>query len=294
MGKLNIVEILRIGVIGLGFLLAVLAYRLLTNEQKREEIRPSLIKATYVFMFFSIILSIIGLGSEFLKHQFYEGKPDRKTAGENLYGLKLHRVHWEHNYKPNGDFLANFDYKVTNTSKINLFQLIPGTGSWFGWNIDAEHHFEIQGSERDFFDLSSSCISRNETTVQYPDGTARKITSFYWFPRVNPPIKPKQTFKYRVQISTRKTEGALFTPEGSFAGMRTSYNTDVLSCRINAPSGYRLHIKSFMTKDKSGIKIPNPDTKPVISPAGTHIEWEVNNPKVDARYLIKLGAEKLR
>jgi hypothetical protein len=36
MNKFNIIEILRLGVIGLGFLLAFLAYRLLAKEQSKK------------------------------------------------------------------------------------------------------------------------------------------------------------------------------------------------------------------------------------------------------------------
>ncbi|MCP4264062.1 MAG: hypothetical protein GY777_00545 [Candidatus Brocadiaceae bacterium] len=66
MNNMPVVEILRIGVIGLGFLLAFLAYRLLVREQQRDRVRKSFIRATYVFMFFSVVLSIVGLGSEYL------------------------------------------------------------------------------------------------------------------------------------------------------------------------------------------------------------------------------------
>jgi len=61
---LNIVEILQIGVIGLGFLLALLAYHLLTKEQKQKVPRTNIIRSIYVFMFFSIVLCLIGVFSQ--------------------------------------------------------------------------------------------------------------------------------------------------------------------------------------------------------------------------------------
>ncbi len=60
-------QILSYGVIGLGFLLAFLAYRLLTREQQRDEPRPSMVRAIYTFMAFSLFLCVIGFGSEFSK-----------------------------------------------------------------------------------------------------------------------------------------------------------------------------------------------------------------------------------
>ena len=66
MENLNLVEILRVGVVGLGFLLALLSYRLLLEEQKKEIERPGILKAIYVFMSFSVVLTLIGLVSEFI------------------------------------------------------------------------------------------------------------------------------------------------------------------------------------------------------------------------------------
>src|SRR5260370_25909522 len=49
-------KILSYGVLGLGFLLALLAYRLLTKEQGREFVRSEILRAIYVFMVFSLLL----------------------------------------------------------------------------------------------------------------------------------------------------------------------------------------------------------------------------------------------
>lgn len=56
----SIPEILNYGIIGLGFLLAFLSYRLLVKEQAIEQPRTRILKAIYVFMSFS--LCILGLG----------------------------------------------------------------------------------------------------------------------------------------------------------------------------------------------------------------------------------------
>lgn len=64
------VKILGYGVIGLGFLLALLAYRLLAKEQAQKKANPLVLRAIYVFMFFSFALTAIGLGSEFIRLQY--------------------------------------------------------------------------------------------------------------------------------------------------------------------------------------------------------------------------------
>jgi hypothetical protein len=65
----DVVDILRIGVIGLGFLLALLAYKLLSNKGNKQEPRQSIINATYVFMVFSIACLGIGLLSKVFKEK---------------------------------------------------------------------------------------------------------------------------------------------------------------------------------------------------------------------------------
>lgn len=66
MNKFNVIEILRLGVNGLGFLLAFLAYRLLAKEQSKKEPHEKNIKAIKQFMAFSIILCLIALIPNFI------------------------------------------------------------------------------------------------------------------------------------------------------------------------------------------------------------------------------------
>ena len=68
-GSLDAFNILSYGVIGLGFLLAYLAYRLLGREQSNAIPRRSILIAIYVFMVFSVCLCIIGFGSENLRNR---------------------------------------------------------------------------------------------------------------------------------------------------------------------------------------------------------------------------------
>lgn len=48
--NMDVLKILQIGVIGLGFLLALLSYLLLMKEQKQDKPRPDILKSIYVFM----------------------------------------------------------------------------------------------------------------------------------------------------------------------------------------------------------------------------------------------------
>lgn len=92
---LDIVEILQIGVIGLGFLLALLAYHLLTKEQKQKVPRTNILRSIYVFMFFSIALCLIGVFSQ--ARTFYtpnrqngpSTQPDKISKSKELQTLHI-------------------------------------------------------------------------------------------------------------------------------------------------------------------------------------------------------------
>jgi hypothetical protein len=62
--KFDIVRILSVGTIGLGFLLAFLAFRLLNREQGVARPRDRMLKAITGFMVFSFSLCVIGLSAE--------------------------------------------------------------------------------------------------------------------------------------------------------------------------------------------------------------------------------------
>lgn len=78
--NMDVLKILQIGVVGLGFLLAVLAYLLLTKEQKQDTPRTDILKSIYVFMSFSVVLCIIGGVSQVIDMD----KSDRHPAPESV------------------------------------------------------------------------------------------------------------------------------------------------------------------------------------------------------------------
>ena len=59
--NLNVLEILRLGFVGIAFLLAGLAYLLLRREQERAEPRAGMLRPIYVFMGFALVLAAASL-----------------------------------------------------------------------------------------------------------------------------------------------------------------------------------------------------------------------------------------
>jgi hypothetical protein len=81
------VRILSYGAVGLGFLLAFLAYRLLAKEQAGARPRPTMIRAIYSFMGFSFLLCLLGFVGEFLKTKTQESSittPNQILAGSAI------------------------------------------------------------------------------------------------------------------------------------------------------------------------------------------------------------------
>lgn len=69
MEGLNLYNILSYGAIGLGCILAVLAYFLLTKEQEQAKPRKQILTSIYIFMGFSLILGLTGFVTEHLRGQ---------------------------------------------------------------------------------------------------------------------------------------------------------------------------------------------------------------------------------
>jgi hypothetical protein len=76
---LDVMKILGLGVIGLGFLLALLAYRLLGKIQLQPNPNRSVLRSIYFFMGFSIVLCGIGFAS-----QVFEQRRSQEQSEEKL------------------------------------------------------------------------------------------------------------------------------------------------------------------------------------------------------------------
>lgn len=64
--NLDVVKILGFGVIGLGLLLAILAFWLLQKEQSKSSPSAEILKSVKRFMIFSVVLCVIGVGAQLL------------------------------------------------------------------------------------------------------------------------------------------------------------------------------------------------------------------------------------
>jgi hypothetical protein len=81
--KFDIVRILGVGTIGLGFLLAFFAFRLLNREQSIARPREKILKAITGFMIFALALCVIGLSSEL--YRIYRAPSNTQNSTPERY-----------------------------------------------------------------------------------------------------------------------------------------------------------------------------------------------------------------
>jgi len=132
--EFNVVDILQIGVIGLGFLLAVLAYYLLIKEQKQDPPRSAILNSIYVFMFFSILLCVIGMLSQ--TEIFSNGQKENNSSYQENSTIKSNKNNKLYNYFVYSDDedviqMCNisefvFSEKIIDTDKIYIEGKITG------------------------------------------------------------------------------------------------------------------------------------------------------------------------
>lgn len=90
MGDVNVLEILKLGLPGLAFLLSLLSYHLLTKEQDKAAPSVRMLKSIRHFMYVNIFLAVLTLTTPVIE-KYFGAAPDldilsvaAKADGENL------------------------------------------------------------------------------------------------------------------------------------------------------------------------------------------------------------------
>mgnify|MGYP001616164869 CR=1 FL=1 len=90
MGDINIVDILKLGLPGLAFLLSLLSYHLLTKEQEKTSPSARMLKSIRQFMYVNIFLAVLTIAAPIID-KYSGGSPGMdilsvaaKAVGENL------------------------------------------------------------------------------------------------------------------------------------------------------------------------------------------------------------------
>jgi hypothetical protein len=143
-------KILGYGVIGLSFLLAFLAFKLLLTEQKQKKPRENLLKSIYIFMGFSTVLCTIGFILEFssnkteIKHSnsfVYTGydSTDINVDLKEFDTLAIYRDTLETNqqkFKKVKEFMENYYRNPDILRQINAGTLYTTKGNAYPFVVD--------------------------------------------------------------------------------------------------------------------------------------------------------------
>ncbi|MFL5739901.1 MAG: hypothetical protein ACJ75B_06765 [Flavisolibacter sp.] len=117
-------EILKYGIIGLGAILAFLAYLLLTQEQKKSEPRSQILTATYVFMTFSLLLIHLGIFSDW-SHSI---QSPTKAVFANATGFPKGALNGSYNVSGSDIDLQSENFKTPRHHYTGEFQISEQDG----------------------------------------------------------------------------------------------------------------------------------------------------------------------
>jgi hypothetical protein len=74
LGNLNILEILKLGLPGLVFMLSLFSYRLLSQEQKKKDPSNPILKSIKCYMYVNIFLAILTISAPFIEANYLNSK----------------------------------------------------------------------------------------------------------------------------------------------------------------------------------------------------------------------------
>jgi hypothetical protein len=164
MTSLDPAKLLSYGAIGLGFLLAFLAYLLLSHEQKVPKPRQAIIRAIYSFMLFSFVLAMLGFVTELMKNRQSTETPlpnttftqltpilrspptrsehrtyprDVEAVWEAVADAVAYKVETEVQVELTGENRYEWVALVTQHASSNHCQMHFGADGWARWRVSA-------------------------------------------------------------------------------------------------------------------------------------------------------------
>ncbi len=186
--NIDVVQVLSLGAIGLGFFLAILAYRLLAQEQRIKEPRANILKATYVYMGFALFLVVLGIFGRFLdRHSIYTPNSQDISLLSDAFGKK--RAEFAGDRKPDqfkqgilkSTQSASFDVDLSpGECKTVLAMVLPTNNLDMSKAIDGpgKEKVSIKSSSGLNFQTGELCAGPSAATVKLTLSTTDGDTPF--------------------------------------------------------------------------------------------------------------------
>lgn len=131
MENLNIVEILKLGLPGLVFLLSMLSYRLLSKEEEKQHPSHDILSSIKLFMSINVVLAVLTLVSPILDYTFFKesksSKPFNIEAKIGVASLEQGKAEVCHDAEYKNRYLLVSDKKTEKLVQVFASSLIPCT-----------------------------------------------------------------------------------------------------------------------------------------------------------------------
>lgn len=147
--KLHVVEILKVGLPGLVFLLSFLSYRLLSKEESKETHSPKMLQTIEHFMYVNIFLAILTATSPLLDFLFIKKRAEKVVAeaaitkasiDEGLAGIC-------NNAEYGGRYLLVLDSSKENAIQVLGQNLMPCDGDKIYLNVEEAVELGLNAAE---------------------------------------------------------------------------------------------------------------------------------------------------
>jgi len=134
---MDIVEILRVGLPGLVFLLSLLSYRLLAKEQNKKEASVNILKGIKHFMHVNILLAILTISAPIAESFFNETPSGNKFSAEARQsdtGFDMGRAAVCADAKYGGRYVLLTDETNTRMVQVYAMGILPCDGDVIALN----------------------------------------------------------------------------------------------------------------------------------------------------------------
>lgn len=128
--NLNILEILKLGLPGLVFMLSLLSYRLLSQEQKKEDPSRPILNSIKCYMYVNILLAILTASAPFIEANFLISNKENVYSVEAMLSktpLDSGKAAVCLNAEYSGRYLLINDLNTAKMVQVNAIGILPCT-----------------------------------------------------------------------------------------------------------------------------------------------------------------------
>jgi hypothetical protein len=218
---------------------------------------------------------------------FYKSYPRKNELNFESIKLKWYVLNEQ------GDFSSSIIYSVKNRSKAPITE-IRGEREGFSCqkNDSLPVRYSLFGPSRNRCPISISFRLPPTPFIREIDTLGNKTTvhTWEWCINLSPGLMPKEEIQIIRRLDTKRTELSAFEKNGSWAGWRIIYPTQLLEFNIIAPTNYSFSILGYYCLDDTGSINKSESrymTEPKLHCCSSVLIWKIYYPLREHRYRLK-------